>query len=137
MKRRIGFLFLLTVVSLFSITGIVLASDSKSSSYAEKIEAKLQAAVDAGKLTQDQADAKLQAIGDGKTCTRKKMNRPTVKGIEGKLQAAVDAGKLTQEQADTKLQAIADGKTRIKNGSHWHKRGFGTPKTKLGKGTRT
>ena len=93
MKRRIGFLFLLTVVSLFSITGIVLASDSKSSSYAEKIEAKLQ--------------------------------------------AAVDAGKLTQEQADTKLQSIADGKTRIKNGSHWHKRGFGTPKTKLGKGTRT
>jgi len=93
MKRRIGFLILLSVVSLFSISGIVLASDGKPSSYSEKIEAKLQ--------------------------------------------AAVDAGKLTQEQADAKLQAIADGKTRMKKGNHWHKKGFGSFKGKLGKGSRT
>ena len=137
MKRRIGFLILLSVVSLFSITGIVLASDGKPSSYSEKIEAKLQAAVDAGKLTQEQADAKLQAIADGKTGKKKKMKRATVKRIEAKLQAAVDAGKLTQEQADAKIQAIADGKTRMKKGNHWHKKGFGNFKGKLGKGSRT
>ena len=56
---------------------------------------------------------------------------------ETKLATAVENGTLTQEQADAKLQAIADGKTRMKKGNHWHKKGFGNFKGKLGKGSRT
>ena len=65
-KRRLGFLILLSAVSLFSITGFVFAAGKSSNSFSENVGAKLHAAVEAGKLTQEQADAKLKAIGEGK-----------------------------------------------------------------------
>jgi len=109
-KRRLRLLILLSAVSLFSITGFVLPAEGNANSFSEKVGAKLQAAVAAGKLTQEQADAKLEAIGEGKHGKKRGMRKPTAEEVGAKLQAAVAAGKLTQEQADAKLEAIGEGK---------------------------
>ena len=109
-KKRLGFLILLSAVSLFSITGFVFAAGESSNSFSEKIGARLQAAVEAGKLTQQQADAKLKTIGEGKHGKKRGLRKPTAEKIGARLQAAVEAGKLTREQADAKLKAIDEGK---------------------------
>jgi polyhydroxyalkanoate synthesis regulator phasin len=64
---------------------------------------KLQAAVEAGKITQEQADRKLDSMANRKT---KKWKQWDAESLREKLQAAVEAGKITQEQADEKLEKI-------------------------------
>ena len=64
---------------------------------------KLQAAVEAGKITQEQADRKLDSISNRKA---KRWKQWETESLREKLQAAVEAGKLTQEQVDEKLQKI-------------------------------
>ena len=99
-----------SLVSLFLITGVVLAGEEPKYETGKSIEAQLRAAVDAGKITQEQADAKRKAIADGKVWKSKGLRNKTGKSMEAQLRAEVDAGKITQEQADAKRKAIADGK---------------------------
>ena len=69
----------------------------------ESIKAKLQAALDSGDITQEQADEKLEYLenlpqkGFGRWHKKSHMNPEDVKA---KLQAALDSGDITQEQAD-------------------------------------
>jgi FtsZ-binding cell division protein ZapB len=66
------------------------------------VENRLQAAVDAGKLTQDQVDQRLDAFNNGLMQKNGNHGKPRISAadLEAKLQAAVDAGKLTQDQVD-------------------------------------
>ena len=75
---------------------------------------KLQAAVEAGKITQEQADRKLDSMANRKT---KKWKQWDAESLREKLQAAVEAGKITQEQADEKLEKIHSMK-----GEYWKDR---------------
>ena len=70
----------------------------------EDVEAKIQAAVDAGEITQEQADEKRAYWAEGdkrfeKECDWKPMSPEEE---EAAIQAAVDAGEITQEEADKK-----------------------------------
>ena len=64
---------------------------------------KLQAAVEAGKITQEQADRKLDSMSNRKA---KRWKQWDTESLREKLQAAVEAGRITQEQVDEKLQKI-------------------------------
>ena len=64
---------------------------------------KLQAAVEEGKITQEQADRKLDSMSNRKA---KRWKQWDTESLREKLQAAVEAGKITQEQVDEKLQKI-------------------------------
>jgi len=70
----------------------------------KNIEPKLQAAIDAGKLTQKEADAKREFITKTQNKKMGHWKSMASKNIEPKLQAAIDAGKLTQKEADTKRE---------------------------------
>ena len=73
-----------------------------------KVEARLKVGVDAGVLTQKQADARLEAWKKDQAKglkTRKDPRRITLEDVEARLKAGVDAGTLTQEQADARLEA--------------------------------
>ena len=72
------------------------------------IEAKIRAAVDAGKLTEEQAAKKLAAL-------KKKLwpdadQKKDYEAVVARIRAAVKAGKLTEEQAAKKLEALRKGK---------------------------
>ena len=102
-KTRLLHVALISVVSILSVTGMVFAAGGNSDSVSSHIEARLQAAVEAGKLTQEEADAKRDHFGEAKNFHKGDIRR--IKGqkdIEARLQAAVEAGKLTQEEADAK-----------------------------------
>ena len=64
---------------------------------------KLQAAVEVGKITQGQADRKLDSMSNRKA---KRWKQWDTESLREKLQAGVEAGKITQEQVDEKLQKI-------------------------------
>ena len=55
-----------SLVSLFLITGVVLAGEEPNYETGKSIDARLRAAVDGGKITQEQADAKRKSMADGK-----------------------------------------------------------------------
>ena len=74
----------------------------------EDVEAKIQAAVDAGEITQEQADEKLEGWNKDQAeglKAREDSRRITLEDVEARLKAGVDAGGLTQEQADERLEA--------------------------------
>ena len=72
-----------------------------------KIKDKIQAAVEDGKLTQEEADQKLLHMKERskKEHLGGKHHKPPLDmdKIKDKIQAAVEDGKLTQEEADQKL----------------------------------
>ena len=71
----------------------------------EGIEKKLNAMVENGDITQDEADAKLEAIRDkGRRPWDHFKKGPSFEGIEKKLNAMVENGDITQEEADAKLE---------------------------------
>ena len=82
---------------------------------------KLQTAVEAGKITQEQADRKLDSMSNRKA---KKWKQWDTESIREKLQGAVEAGKITKEQADEKLRKIDS----IKDGSWKHRKSNGIHK---------
>jgi beta-lactamase regulating signal transducer with metallopeptidase domain len=93
----------LVSVGLTPLLGMgVVASD-----FAE-MEAKIQAAVASGELTQQEADAKLTYLRKhwdaeaGAWIDEGKNDKPTLAEMEAKIQAAVASGELTQEEADAK-----------------------------------
>lgn len=65
-------------------------------------EKRLNAAVESGKLTQEEADAKREEFTE-------KRNQ-IAQEIDQKLNAAVESGKLTQEEANAKREQLANGK---------------------------
>jgi len=82
---------------------------------------RLQAAVEAGKITQEQADDKLELMSNRKTNGWKHWDSDH---LRERLQAAVEAGKITQEQADDKLELMSNRKTngwKHRNRIHDHK----------------
>ena len=74
----------------------------------ETLGARLQEAVDAGKITQERADAILAAVESGE---RPQLQREplTAEQFAERLQAAVESGKITQERADEILAAFEAG----------------------------
>ena len=88
----------------------------------EMVQARLKAAVDAGTITQEQADQRLSEwtarskdtkIWGGKKARGKKFGPKItadayLEGLEKKLKASVAAGEITQQQADEKLEAIKE-----------------------------
>ena len=79
----------------------------------EGFQARIQAAVESGKLTQEQADERLTQLKErySKGSGSKKGMRAHGQGlVQARIQAAVESGKLTQEQADQKL---AQGKEKF------------------------
>ena len=65
-STRVVSIVSLSVVALFLITGFVLAGERTTNYGNEGIDARLRALVEAGKITQGQADMKRKAIGKGK-----------------------------------------------------------------------
>ena len=105
---------LMFISALFISDNYLQADESKFSEKPtkEQIRAKLDSAVSEGKLTQEEADTKLEAILSGEYKKMKKGRfgeKPTEEQIRAKLDSAVSEGKLTQEEADTKLEAILSG----------------------------
>ena len=78
------------------------------------IVVKLSAAVESGRLTQAEADAKLEGLIDKKK--RPDLSKKYSQGnIAQKLSAAVESGRLTRAEADAKLQQISsDGSNQRK-----------------------
>ena len=88
----------------------------------EMVQARLKAAVDAGTITQEQADQRLSQwtarskdtkIWGGKKARGRKFGpkitgEQYLEGLEKKLKASVAAGEITQQQADEKLEAITE-----------------------------
>ena len=72
----------------------------------EDVEARLKAGVDAGGLTQEQADERLEAWKKDQAeglKAREDSRKIDVEDLQAEIQAAVESGKITQEQADEKL----------------------------------
>ena len=102
-KRWISVLVivLLVLASMISTTVILAGGDDALDSY----KAKLAIMVEEGKLTQEQADAKLQAV-ESKSLDSTVNNKFvfTDEALQQKLAAMVTNGTLTQDQADEKLR---------------------------------
>ncbi len=72
-------------------------------------EERLNAAVESGKLTQEEADAKREQLN----AKREELNekrKQIAQEIDQRLNAAVESGKLTQEEADAKREQLANDK---------------------------
>ena len=89
----------------------------------EGIKTKIQAALESGDITQEQADEKLEYLenlpkkGFGRWHKKLRMNPEDVKG---KIQAALESGDITQEQADKKLEYLEN--LPGKSFGRWHKK---------------
>ena len=108
---------LVAFLTLTITSGIVLARSHT--------ETKLVDAVANGKLTQEQADTKLEHFNNMRSKMTKPFShkhRPTLEDITTKLADAVANGKLTQEQADTKLEHFNNMRSKMtKPFSHKHR----------------
>jgi hypothetical protein len=75
----------------------------------EGIKTKIQAALESGDITQEQADEKLEYLenlpkkGFGRGHKKLRMNPENIKA---KIQAALESGDITQEQVDEKLEYL-------------------------------
>ena len=72
----------------------------------EDVEARLKAGVDAGGLTQEQADERLEAWKKDQAeglKAREDVPKIDIEDVQAEIQAAVESGEITQEQADEKL----------------------------------
>ena len=117
-KLRKEIYVLMLSVTLF-IGAIVFTENYISAEQPQKYEKPTEAeikqlfdsAVEAGKLTKEEADEKLQSILSGEMKKKSGMfgKKPTESQIKERLDRAVEAGKLTQEEADIKLEAILSG----------------------------
>ena len=83
-----------------------------------KLKVKIQAAVENGKLTQEEADEKLLFMQEKiKKGPHGKHHKPpmNIDKVKARIQAAVENGKLTQEEADEKLLFMQE---RLKKGPY-------------------
>ena len=82
-----------------------------------EVRAKLDTLVFEGKLTQLEAETKLEAILSGEKKGKKRGmfgKKPTETEVRAKLDTLVFEGKLTQLEAETKLEAILSGEKKGK-----------------------
>ena len=70
---------------------------------ADLLREKLQNAVEAGYITQEQSQQKMELMSNRKSNRGKYWD---IDSLSKQLQAAVEAGKITQEQADEKMEKI-------------------------------
>ena len=114
--NRLPMLVLLFAVVLVPLSA-VHAQDGKKKTDADfklvwlgEVWAKLQAAVDAGKMSAEDAEAKMIAIKKMIAINKAKMGagkkETDYEAIGKELKAAVKAGKLTKEEAKAKWAAI-------------------------------
>ena len=95
MKKRItAALGVALVLAIAALTATAVVADSD-----DALQTKLDAMVESGKLTQEQADAKLDWYTTDKAFAPKK----EIADLEGSLAKLVAAGKLTQAEAAAKL----------------------------------
>ena len=112
----LGITFAVSILLLISV-----AATYETYSRGDHLRERLQAAVEAGKITQEQADDKLELMSNRKTNGWKHWDSDH---LRERLQAAVEAGKITQEQADDKLELMSNRKTngwKHRNRIHDHK----------------
>ncbi len=88
----------------------------------ENLNLKMQSMVDSGKITQEEADEKIEYMmsGKGKRGHWKKGYKKVFseEEIRNKMQSMVDSGKITQEEADEKIEYMMSGKGKR---GHWRK----------------
>lgn len=116
--NRLPIVALLAAVVLIPLgTTWAQEGEAKPDACLEKAWAKLQAAVKEGKMSAEDADAKMIAIkkaklgGGSKDAAKKDID---YEAIGKKLKAAVQAGKLTKEEAKAKWAAIKKAKINAK-----------------------
>ena len=93
-KTRIAQVALMISVSTLLVTGIAVAASGQFNPIAEEIEA----AVDSGELTREEADAKHLEV-------RKRLAE-AIDERSRAIEAAVDSGELTREEADARHLAM-------------------------------
>lgn len=81
--------------------GLAIAADDAQVERYRAVETRLQAAVDAGEMTQDQAQERLAGLHQ-----RQVGNEVRLRSIEERINAAVETGELTEEEAAAKRQAV-------------------------------
>ena len=107
-KKRTWLATALVALLMLGITSGVVFARSHA-------ETKPSAAVENGKLTQEQADVKLKHFNNLRSKMTKRFpgkHRLTPDDLSAKLADAVENGKLTQEQADTKLETWRDKESK-------------------------
>ena len=113
----LGLAVLIAVGLFFKPASAVLASGPESGTSAQSarvtksdIATRIASAVEAGKLTQAEADLKLEQLANGEfSKLRASKDRVTKSDIATRIASAVEAGKLTQAEADLKLEQLANG----------------------------
>ena len=95
MKKRVtAILGVALVLAIAAVSATAVLADSD-----DAVQTKLDAMVESGKLTQAEAESKLEWTATDKAFAPKK----EIADLEGYLAKLVAAGKLTQAEADAKL----------------------------------
>lgn len=101
-SRRLQLLVLLLALIVLPL-GMAYAQDKndRAEKYLDGVWAKLEAAVEAGEMTEEEAREKMLAVED-------EMNARIAKheAIAAKIKAAVEAGEITEEEARAKMAAM-------------------------------
>ena len=77
-----------------------------------EIRSKLEKLIDEGKITEDEAEIKLEAILSGEKVGKKRGmfgKKPTESEVRSMLEKLIDEGKITEDEAEIKLEAILSG----------------------------
>ena len=82
-----------------------------------EVRSKLEKLIEEGKITEDEAETKLEAILSGEKRGKKRGmfgKKPTESEVRSKLEKLIEEGKITEDEAETKLEAILSGEKRGK-----------------------
>ena len=112
-----GMAVLIAAGLFFNVSSVALAEGPDSGVSTGKrgvtkatIETQIASAVEAGKLTQAEADLKLEQLANGEFSKLRAGKRGVTKAtIETRIASAVEAGKLTQAEANLKLEQLTNG----------------------------
>ena len=88
-----------------------LSADEMVTKPESEIGSKLEKLIDEGKITEDEAEIKIEAILSGEDRKKRGMfeEKPTESEIKSKLEKLIDEGKITEDEAEIKLEAILSG----------------------------
>ncbi len=115
LRNRLGLALLFAVILLPLGAASAKDKQAKPDKHLNQVWAKLEAAVEAGKISAEDAKAKMvvikkkQAAKAGPACEKPKVDA-YLKQIWAKLQAAVKAGKMSAEDAEAKMASIKKAK---------------------------
>ena len=77
-----------------------------------EVRSKLEKLIDEGKITEDEAELKLESILSGEKKGKKRGifgKKPTESEVRSKLEKLIDEGKITEDEAELKLESILSG----------------------------